>query len=149
MDCQQAVNNVIPVIHNPASVQKLLDAVRVSLGFGVRTIVVTKAVGTAAQQGIPEAFRLVLKSGVALVVLPDIKDAVELLRPDNIYFLSTRGDSMGEIKGKSLMVIQASDQPFMQSELALGRQVRVVGRDIGSTALLTLALTRVLGPCIE
>ncbi len=56
---------------------------------------------------------------------------------------------MGEIKGKSLMVIQASDQPFMQSELALGRQVRVVGRDIGSTALLTLALTRVLGPCIE
>ncbi len=91
MDCQQAVNNVIPVIHNPASVQKLLDAVRVSLGFGVRTIVVTKAVGTAAQQGIPEAFRLVLKSGVALVVLPDIKDAVELLRPDNIYFLSTRG----------------------------------------------------------
>jgi RecB-family nuclease len=53
VECQEAVNNVIPVIHNPASVQKLLDAIKVSLGFGVRTIVVTKAVGSAAQQGIP------------------------------------------------------------------------------------------------
>ncbi len=100
MDCQQAVNNVIPVIHNPASVQKLLDAVKVSLGFGLKTIVVTKAVGTAAQQGVPEAFRLVLRSGGAtLIVLPDIKDAVELLHPDSVYFLSTRGgDSMGGMR---------------------------------------------------
>ena len=150
MDCQQAINNVIPVIHNPASVQKLLDAVKVSLGFGVRTIVVTKAVGTAAQQGVPEAFRLVLKSGATLIVLPDIRDAVELLRPDSIYFLSTRGDPMSdEIRGRTLMIVQASDQPFMQGELSLGRQVKVVGRDVGSTALLTLALNRVLGQCLE
>ncbi len=90
MDCQQAINNVIPVIHNPASVQKLLDAVKVSLGFGIKTIIVTKAVGTAAQQGVPEAFRLVLRSGATLIVLPDIKDAIELLHPDSILFLSTR-----------------------------------------------------------
>ncbi|ADN50653.1 RecB-family nuclease [Vulcanisaeta distributa] len=150
MDCQQAINNVIPVIHNPASVQKLLDAVKVSLGFGLRTIVVTKAVGTAAQQGVPEAFRLVLRSGATLIVLPDIKDAVELLHPDAVYFLSTRGDSMGnEVKGRVLIVIQASDQPFMQSELNLGRQIKVVGRDVGSTALLTLALNKLLGQCVE
>ncbi|WP_054856602.1 RecB-family nuclease [Vulcanisaeta sp. JCM 16159] len=150
MDCQQAVNNVIPVIHNPASVQKLLDAVKVSLGFGLKTIVVTKAVGTAAQQGVPEAFRLVLRSGATLIVLPDIKDAVELLHPDSVYFLSTRGDSMGdEVRGRVLVVIQASDQPFMQSELSLGRQVKVVGRDVGSTALLTLALNKLLGQCVE
>ncbi len=150
MDCQQAMNNVIPVIHNPASVQKLLDAVKVSLGFSVRTIVITKAVGTAAQQGIPEAFRLVLRSGATLIVLPDIKDAVELLHPDTVYFLSTRGDSMeGEARGRTLMVIQASDQHFMQSELNLGQQVKVIGRDVGSTALLTLALNKMLGQCIE
>ncbi|WP_054841760.1 RecB-family nuclease [Vulcanisaeta distributa] len=152
MDCQQAVNNVIPVIHNPASVQKLLDAVKVSLGFGLKTIVVTKAVGTAAQQGVPEAFRLVLRSGATLIVLPDIKDAVELLHPDSVYFLSTRGgDSMGdEIRGgRALIVIQASDQPFTQSELSLGRQVKVIGRDVGSTALLTLALNKLLGQCVE
>ncbi|GAB6947042.1 RecB-family nuclease [Vulcanisaeta sp. JCM 16161] len=150
MDCQQAINNVIPVIHNPASVQKLLDAVKVSLGFGIKTIIVTKAVGTAAQQGVPEAFRLVLRSGATLIVLPDIKDAIELLHPDSILFLSTRGDSMGnEVKGRTLLVIQASDQPFMQSELSLGRQVKVVGRDVGSTALLTLALNKLLGQCIE
>ena len=150
MDCQQAINNVIPVIHNPASVQKLLDAVKVSLGFGVKTIVITKAVGTAAQQGIPEAFRLVLRSGATLIVLPDIKDAVELLHPDSIYFLGTRGNSMeGEVRGRALMVIQASDQQFMQSELNLGQQVKVIGRDVGSTALLTLALNKMLGQCIE
>ncbi len=150
MDCQQVVSNVIPVIHNPASVQKLLDAVKVSLGFGVKTLVVTKAVGTAAQQGVPEAFRLVLRSGATLVVLPDIRDAVELLHPDAVYLLSTRGEPMDDdVRGRTLMVIQASDQPFTQSELNLGRQVRVIGRDVGSTALLTLALNRVLGQCIE
>ncbi|MGC8607427.1 MAG: RecB-family nuclease [Vulcanisaeta sp.] len=149
MDCQQILSDTIPVIHNPASVQKLLDAIKVSLGFGVKTIVVTKAVGTAAQQGIPEAFRLVLKSGATLIVLPDIKDAIELLRPDSIYFLSTRGNPMDNIKGRTLMIVQASDQSFMQSELNLGQQVKVIGRDVGSTALLTLALNKVLDKCIE
>lgn len=88
-----------------------------------------------------------------MIVLPDIKDAVELLHPDSVYFLSTRGgDSMGgdEVRGgRVLVVIQASDQPFMQSELSLGRQVKVVGRDVGSTALLTLALNKLLGQCVE
>ncbi|MFB6470408.1 MAG: RecB-family nuclease [Vulcanisaeta sp. AZ3] len=149
MDCQQLMNNVIPVIHNPTSVQKLLDAVKVSLGFGVKTIVVTKAVGTAAQQGIPEAFRLVLKSGASLIVLPDLKDTVELLRPEAVYFLGTRGDSMGEVGGRVLFVVHASDQQFMPSEVSLGRLVRVLGRDVGSTALLTLALNRVLGSCVD
>lgn len=149
MDCQQAVNNIIPVIHNPTSVQKLLDAVKVSLGFGVRTIVVTKATGTAAQQGIPEAFRLVLKAGASLIVLPDIKDAVELLRPDFVYFLGTRGEPMGDVGGRALLVVHAADQQFMPSEINLGKQVRVIGRDVGSTALLTLALNKALGQCIE
>ncbi|KUO80058.1 MAG: RecB-family nuclease [Vulcanisaeta sp.] len=149
MECQEAVNNVIPVIHNPASVQKLLDAIKVSLGFGVRTIVVTKAVGSAAQQGIPEAFRLVMRVGASLIVLPDIRDAVELLKPDHIYFLSTKGEIMGDLNGRVLLIVQASDQQFMPSELNLGRQVRVLGRDVGSTALLTLALNKILGSCIE
>jgi SpoU rRNA methylase family enzyme len=149
VECQEAVNNVIPVIHNPASVQKLLDAIKVSLGFGVRTIVVTKAVGSAAQQGIPEAFRLVMRVGASLIVLPDIRDAVELLKPDHIYFLSTKGEIMGDLNGRVLLIVQASDQQFMPSELNLGRQVRVLGRDVGSTALLTLALNKILGSCIE
>lgn len=54
-----------------------------------------------------------------------------------------------EVRGRVLVVIQASDQPFMQSELSLGRQVKVVGRDVGSTALLTLALNKLLGQCVE
>ncbi len=149
MDCQQIVNEIIPVIHNPASVQKLLDAIKASLGFGVKTIVITKAVGSAAQQGVPEAFRLVLKSGATLIVLPDIKDAVELLKPDHVYFLGVKGEPMGDVKGRTLLVVQASDQQFMPSELNLGRQVKVIGRDVGSTALLTLALNKLLGICIE
>ncbi|MCG2880753.1 MAG: RecB-family nuclease [Vulcanisaeta sp.] len=149
MECQQAVNNVIPVIHNPASVQKLLDAVKASLGFGVRTVVITKAVGAAAQQGVPEAFRMAMKVGASLIVLPDIKDAIELLRPDAVYLLSTRGEPMGELSGKVLLIVQASDQQFTPSELSLGRQVKVLSRDVGSTALLTLALSKILGHCIE
>ncbi|MFP3297190.1 MAG: RecB-family nuclease, partial [Vulcanisaeta sp.] len=125
------------------------DAIKVSLGFGVRTIVVTKAVGSAAQQGIPEAFRLVMRVGASLIVLPDIRDAVELLKPDHIYFLSTKGEIMGDLNGRVLLIVQASDQQFMPSELNLGRQVRVLGRDVGSTALLTLALNKILGSCIE
>ncbi|MDT7863894.1 MAG: RecB-family nuclease, partial [Vulcanisaeta sp.] len=116
---------------------------------GVRTIVVTKAVGSAAQQGIPEAFRLVMRVGASLIVLPDIRDAVELLKPDHIYFLSTKGEIMGDLNGRVLLIVQASDQQFMPSELNLGRQVRVLGRDVGSTALLTLALNKILGSCIE
>ncbi|WP_069806389.1 RecB-family nuclease [Vulcanisaeta thermophila] len=149
MDCQEAVNEVIAVIHNPSSVGKLLDSVRVALGFGLRNIVITKATGSAAQQGVPEAFKLAIKSGATLMVLPDLRDAVELLRPVATYLLSTRGEPLDSVSGRSLLVMNASDQPFTPSELNLGRQVRVVGRDVGGTALLTLALYKLMGKCIE
>jgi len=142
------VRDIIPVIHNPTSVQKLLEAVRISLGFGLRTIVVTRATGAAAQQGVPEAYKWVLRSGANLIVLPDLEDAVELLKPESTYLLGTRGDEVNP-RGRSLIVINASEQPFLQKELSLGKPAKVVGRDIGSVGFLALALSKILQPCID
>ncbi len=148
--CNELIERIIPVIHGASSVQKLLEGVRVSLGFGLKTIVVTRASGAAAQQGIPEAFRLVLKSGASLVVLSDLRDVIELFNPENVFLLGSKGEPLpNEVKGRTLFVIHAGDQPFTQGELSLGRSIRVIARDVGSTAFLALALARVLGGCVE
>lgn len=144
------VNEVIVVIHNPTSVGKLVDMVKTALGFGLKNIVITRATGAAAQQGVPEAFKLSLRSGATLIILPDIKDAIELLKPVNTYFISTRGgETLSNVQGRTLLIVNASDQPFTPSELSLGKQVKIINRDVGSSGLLVLALYRLMGACIE
>lgn len=82
---------VIPVLHNVSSVQRVVDMARLSYSLGLDTLVVTKAYGGAAQSGVPEAMRLALKLGKSLVVLPELRDAVNLLSPSQVLAVTPRG----------------------------------------------------------
>jgi SpoU rRNA methylase family enzyme len=124
---------IIPVIHNVSSVQRVVDMARLVYSLGLDELVVSKAYGAAAQHGIPEASRLALKLGKTLVVLPDLKDAIELLRPDEVLIISfehakERTLDFSDLKSNVLAVVFSGSEPdFSPEEIRLGKTIYIPG----------------------
>ncbi len=125
---------VIPVIHNVSSVQRVVDMARLAYSLDYDVLVVTKAYGGAAQSGVPEAMRLALREGKSLITLPDLEDAVGLLNPDKTL-LVTRDyqarpidplDPPG-VEGRVLIVFPGGEPDFTASEARLGEPVYPLG----------------------
>ncbi len=74
------LNNVYVVLHNVHSASKTVETAQVVYGLGYRNYVVTKAEGSAAQSGVPDANRLALKMKRNFMVLPDLPDVLETLQ---------------------------------------------------------------------
>ncbi len=125
---------IIPVLHNISSVQRLVDTARVAYQLGYKTLVVAKAYGGAAQNGIPEAYKLALRYEASLIVLPDLQDAVEVLEPDSTLLVTPEdpetligpGKSI-KLEGKTLIVFNGGDTLFSPSELKLGKRIYIEG----------------------
>ena len=75
---------VIPVLHNVTSSQKVNEAAKLVYGLQFKNFVVTKAGGSAAQIGVPEAQKLALKMGRNFFYLSDLDDVIELFKPEKV-----------------------------------------------------------------
>lgn len=144
------VKGLIVVANNASSPQRLIDIAKVVYSFEyseiVNTLVVTRPTGSAAQVGIPEISKLAYKLGKPLVVLPSINDAVELLKPSNVFLIYRGDDSKPletiEVPNNSMIVVSCSDTGFTKGELALGTHVfpRYFNSGIGPVAEIALSL---------
>jgi SpoU rRNA methylase family enzyme len=81
-------DNLYVAIHNVTGIQKIKEAVQVLMGFGIKTVIVSKAVGSAAMQGVPQVQKMIFKEGRNLLYVEDIPDMIELLVPDEIYVIA-------------------------------------------------------------
>jgi len=70
--------NLFVVLHNTHSVSRLMETAQVVYGLGFHNYIVTRAEGSAAQSGVPDANRLAIKMKRNFMVLPDIRDVLEL-----------------------------------------------------------------------
>lgn len=139
---------VIPVLHNVSSVQRVVDTARLVYALGAGTLVVTKAYGGAAQSGIAEATKIALKQGRSLIVLPELRDAINLLSPSQVILLTldyaeahVEPGELG-IGPRTMIVASGSEPEFSPAELRLGRPVYFAGArgKLGAVAELALAL---------
>ncbi|MFW9787138.1 MAG: RecB-family nuclease [Candidatus Thorarchaeota archaeon] len=73
------LKNVYVVLHNVHSASKTVETAQVVYGLGFSNFVVSKAEGSAAQAGVPDANRLAMKMKHNFMVLPDLKDVLEVL----------------------------------------------------------------------
>ncbi len=71
--------NIYVVLHNVHSASKTIETAQVVYGLGFSNFVVSKAEGSAAQAGVPDANRLAMKMKQNFMVLPDFKDVLEVL----------------------------------------------------------------------
>ncbi|WP_456481619.1 RecB-family nuclease [Methanopyrus sp.] len=76
---------VTVVYHNVHSPRKVEEMARTVAGFGAERFVVSRALGSAAQEGVPKAQEICLEAGVELLFFQDLKDALEALSPDVTY----------------------------------------------------------------
>lgn len=148
---------ILPVLHNVYSQQRVVEAARVVYGLGFRTFIVTKASSSAAQTGVPEAQKMALKTGRTFIYLPDLPDAIEVLKPDKVLlFLPKKyaqlplSEVVKNVSGRLLAVFGGSDPGLSKRELELGIAAYPDGveEDVGSIGMvaITLFLLRSLLP---
>lgn len=146
---------LIPVLHNVNSAQRLSEVARAVYGLGYGVFVVTKAVGSAAQVGVPEVHKLAYRLGKNLLVLSDLQDAVELLQPKKVFavmpskyggrdFEEAVREAFGSLgpEDRVLLVFGGAEPGLSLRELKLGEPVSLEGieEDIGAVAIAAIAL---------
>lgn len=139
-------------VYNIGSVPKMLEFARLTYGFGVRRLVLAKVFGAAAQQ-IGDVFKLAFRVGGQVIVLNDLNEAVELLKPEAVYAL-TRPDAEVRplptpLDGHVMLVAHGADLAFSPRELPPQAVLTyAVDRDVGAIGQLAVALVRLLrGVC--
>ncbi len=123
------LDNIIVVLYETSSVQRLVDAAKITYGLGFKNFVVIKAYGVAAQNGIPEATKIALKRGKNFHVLSKIDDLVEILGVDNLIFISSDygekidENSIGKLglcEKKTAIIIGGSETAITRQDIAKG-----------------------------
>mgnify|MGYP006291282163 CR=1 FL=1 len=124
-------DNVFVVLHNVHAVSKVIETAQVVYGLGFKNFVVSRAAGSAAQTGVPDANRLSMKMKRNFMVLPDLDDVKELLDTEqpllvpspvltkerlDLESLST------DIKSgkKAVIVVSGSNSSFSRREMDMG-----------------------------
>jgi len=129
------------IIHNVYSSVKLVEAVDVYLEFPeVDILVVSKAVSSAAQSGVPEAEKKAYLRGRKVLYVPDLKDAVEVLGLEKLYLVVPKRLSKSvfdpeairrEAKDERIgLVFTGGDMAFTSSELSLGEPITLGFKDL-------------------
>ncbi len=79
------------VLHAPHGVEVVKQMAKLVYGLGYNLLVLSKPTSAAAQTGVPEASRLAFKLGRGLLIVPDIKDAIELIQPtETLFFVENK-----------------------------------------------------------
>lgn len=140
------------VIHNVHSTQRIKDMARLAIGFGLKSLIVSKAEGAAAISGIPEAQKIMYKEKRSLLCFPDLPDVIELMKPDKIcVFVPQRfakerynpceiAEQLKEGK-KILFVFGGSEPGLSKREMDLGRTMSLdVIDDVGPIGTAAIVL---------
>ncbi|MEM2214488.1 MAG: RecB-family nuclease [Candidatus Nezhaarchaeales archaeon] len=145
------MNEVIPVLHNVFSVEIVKQFAKICYGLGFKTLVISKPSGAAAQAGLPEAQKLALKKGRALVVLSGIEDVIEVFKPLLVIFITpkkyakTRFDAehiISELeKGPITIIFGGSEPGISAKEMELGVPMHIdVEDDLGPLGFASITL---------
>jgi SpoU rRNA methylase family enzyme len=145
------------VLHNVQSASKTIETAQVVYGLGFPNFVVSKAEGSSAQSGVPDANRLAIRMGRNFMVLPDLKDAIEVLNFD-YSLLVTSPKLVKELLDfdqlsqrihsgeKIAIILSGSNSSFSRKEMDLGECKSLEAEvDIGPSGSAAIILYSLLG----
>jgi len=149
------VENVIVVLHNVFSSQKIVEAAKIVYGMGFKNFAITKAQGSAAQIGVPEAHKLAIKKKVNFFYLQGIDDVIELFQPSKIYLFVPQGyakekfnpEIVAEKASKEVVavVFGGSEPGLSKKELEKGMPVYIENlKEHTTIGMLAIALYLIL-----
>lgn len=144
--------NVYVVLHSVHAISKVLETAQVVYGLGYSNFIISKAEGSAAQTGVPDANRFALKMGRTFMVLPDLPDVIELLGVKTPFLivspkLTKDKVDFTELKqqcksgDRLVIVISGSNSSFSRKEMDLGRCISLNSEiDIGPAGTAAVIL---------
>ncbi len=135
------------ILYNVSSVHKVVEFVKTAYAFDNIIPVIIKPIGAAAQIGIPEVNKLSYKLNKPLIILPELKDVIDVLGVKDNYMITSRGneisiDEIFDVNGDVAITINGGDTDFTKQELEYGKAVTFKEIPLGlpSTALLAIIL---------
>jgi len=149
------LKNVYVVLHNVHSASKTIETAQVVYGLGFPNFVVSKAEGSSAQSGVPDANRLAIRMKQNFMVLPDLRDILEALNIEYALFVTSPKlvkehvdlDQLAEQtkSGKRIaIVVSGSNSSFSRKEMDLGEcrslEAQVDVGPSGSAAIILYSL---------
>ncbi len=145
-------SNVFVVLTNVHSPSKIIETAQVVYGLGFSNFIVSRAEGSAAQSGVPDANRLALKMKRNFMVLPDLPDVLEVLQVDRPMLIASpvlvkerldlEGLAMRARSGeRTVIVLSGSTSSFSRREMDLGDCYSLNARiDIGPAGTAAIVL---------
>jgi len=151
----ESFKNVYVVLHNVHSASKTIETAQVVYGLGFPNFVVSKAEGSSAQSGVPDANRLAIRMEQNFMVMPDLKDVLEVLNFDYALLLTSpklvkelvdlnqlsQRTKSGE---KIAIILSGSNSSFSRKEMDLGEckslEAKVDIGPSGSAAIILYSL---------
>ena len=146
------MENLNVVLYNVHSSQKIKGFAQLLIGFDLNTIIIARALGSAAQDGVPEANKLAIKNNKNLLYLKDLPDVIEVIKPSKIYVFAPKPYGKNEFKPdeilqalknneKILLIFGGSAPGLSKRELDMGIPTHVnTPRDVGTSGTLAIVL---------
>ena len=147
-----SLKNIYVVLHNVHSASKTVETAQVVYGLGFSNFVVSKAEGSAAQAGVPDANRLAMRMKQNFMVLPDIKDVLEVLNIEKPLLITSPvltkerfdfGQLAERVKSgeRIAIILSGSNSSFSRKEMDLGEPRSLDARvDIGPSGSAAIIL---------
>ncbi|OLS24158.1 MAG: hypothetical protein ThorAB25_23670 [Candidatus Thorarchaeota archaeon AB_25] len=152
----ESLKNIYVVLHNVHSASKTVETAQVVYGLGFSNFVVSKAEGSAAQAGVPDANRLAMKMKQNFMVLPDLKDVLEVLNIERPLLITSPVLTKERLDLNQLfertkseeriaIILSGSNSSFSRKEMDLGEcrslEARVDIGPAGTAAIILYALS--------
>ncbi len=115
------------ITYAPSSPQRLNDLARIAIAYDfVKSFIVIKPTGMAAQVGLAEVNKLLYKHGKAFIVLSSIEDLYEIISLNKVIAIinNPEADIIDSILNKDLcsieigILVSAGETPIPREELA-------------------------------
>ncbi len=148
------LENLYVAIHNVTGIQKIKEYTQVLVGFKIRTVIISKAAGSAAMSGVPQAQKLIFQQGGNLLYVEDIPDIIDLINPDEIYVIAPHPYAKNKFdpelivqklkdpkKPKILLIFGGSEPGLSKRDLDFGTDIYLeTPADIGTIGTAAIML---------
>ncbi|MHC1591237.1 MAG: RecB-family nuclease [Candidatus Helarchaeales archaeon] len=146
------MNNLLVCLFNVYSIQKMREMTQLIIGFNLNTIIIAKAIGSAAQSGVPDINKMTIKHGKNLIVLQDLPDVLEIMEPSKTYLFVPKPygkkpfdpveiSKLLQDGEKILLVFGGSEPGLSKKEIDMGESIYLdVDGDLGTIGTAAIAL---------
>ena len=152
----ESKENIYVVLHDVHAVSKVIETAQVVYGLGFSNFIVSKAEGSAAQSGVPEANKLAIKMKRNFMVLPSLRDVIELLGVEKPRLITspvlTKERVDLTVLGKELqsgermmLVVSGGNSSFSRKDMDMGECISLDAKiDIGPAGTIAVILYGIL-----